>query len=68
MILVDAEHNIGDVVYLKTDIDQHKRLVTGLYIRKNNTAYMLSFGSYESTHYDFEISKEIDFNLKQENN
>jgi hypothetical protein len=56
--------NIGDYVYLKTDIDQYKRLVTGYTVRFNEVTYLLSLGEEESTHYELEISDEIDILLK----
>ena len=56
--------NIGDYVYLKTDIDQYKRLVTGYTVRFNEITYLLSLGEEESTHYELEISDEIDILLK----
>ena len=56
--------NIGDYVYLKTDIDQYKRLVTGYTVRFNEVTYLLSLGEDESTHYELEISNEIDILLK----
>jgi len=56
--------NIGDYVYLKTDIDQYKRLITGYTVRFNEVTYLLSLGEEESTHYELEISNEIDILLK----
>ena len=55
---------IGDYVYLKTDIDQYKRLVTGYTVRPNVVIYNLSLGSEETTHYELEISEEVDVLLK----
>ena len=51
---------IGDIVYLKTDPEQRERLVTGYYIRETSVTYLLSYETIESTHYDFEISKDKD--------
>ena len=59
--------NIGDYVYLKTDIDQYKRLITGYTVRFNEVTYLLSLGEDESTHYELEISDEIDILLKSTN-
>ena len=61
MMVVDNIYNIGDTVYLKTDIDQLSRLVTGLTIRTGCTMFELSCGEKASMHYDFEISKEKKF-------
>lgn len=60
MMLIDSKFEIGNTVYLKTDIEQKKRLVTGIYVRETSVAYMLSCGADESTHYHFEISEEVD--------
>ena len=54
---------IGDFVYLKTDEEQLRRIVTGLSIRPNLIIYTLALGSDESQHYDFEISKEKELQL-----
>ncbi len=62
-----ANYNIGDYVYLKTDIDQYKRLVTGYTVRIDGILYLLSLGSEETDHYELEISHEIDILLKSMN-
>ena len=51
---------IGQSVYLKTDSDQHERLVTAIIVRGYGLLYSLSHGTEESTHYDFEINPEKD--------
>jgi len=59
MNLMDNKHEIGNIVYLKTDIDQYQRIITGLYIRPCNViTYGLTQGTDESWHYDFEITVE----------
>ena len=58
------EFNIGDTVYLKTDIDQYKRMITGYTVREGAVMYLLSFGSEETSHYELEISDEMDVLLK----
>ena len=62
-----ANYNIGDYVYLKTDIDQYKRLVTGYTVRTDGVLYLLSLGSEETSHHELEISNEIDILLKATN-
>lgn len=54
------DFDIGDIVYLVTDIDQHPRMVTGIDIRPGTILYWLAFGDTESTHYAIEISAERD--------
>lgn len=52
---------IGQMVYLKTDKDQHARMITGIQLRPHNSVmYYLSLGTTESGHYDIEINDEKD--------
>lgn len=56
---------IGDFVFLKTDIDQNKRLVISITLLPNNLyLYCLAFGGSTSTHYDFEISSQVNHAAK----
>jgi len=66
-MLIETKFKIGDVVYLKTDIDQFKRIITGMIIRMNAIIYILSFETTESNHYDFEFTNEIDIVMKTTN-
>jgi hypothetical protein len=47
----------GDEVYLKTDIDQRMRIVSGYIYRPGAMLYMLACGQDESSHYEFELSE-----------
>lgn len=61
---IDNKFEIGQEVYLKTDKDQNKRIVTGIEISQNNTImYKLVCHSTETWHYDFEIMNERDILL-----
>lgn len=61
---VETKYNIGDVVFLSTDIEQLQRVVTGIIIRPNNSIiYYLTCGSNETTHYDLEMVMEKNFML-----
>ena len=52
---------IGDYVYLITDRDQSKRIVTAVIICPDNSIlYELCCGKEASKHYDFEITTEKD--------
>ena len=62
--MVKVSFNIGDYVYLKTDVDQNRLIITGYTVRFNEITYLLSLGEDESTHYELEISNEIDILLK----
>lgn len=52
------DYYIGDVVYVKTDIDQFERIVTRVMISENNIEYDVSLGSDSAWYYGFELSKE----------
>lgn len=52
----DIIFELGQIVYVKTDIDQHKRMVTAISIRGNGVTYELTCGTITSWHYDFEIN------------
>jgi len=60
MMVIDNKYKIGDIVYLKTDIEQKKRIVTRIYISSNGLVYELCCGDDMSNSYDIEISKEKD--------
>jgi len=53
-------YTFGDIVYPRTDPDQHPRIVTGLLIRENYIEYELSFVDVRSWHNTVEISRERD--------
>lgn len=57
-----SNFKIGDYVYLKTDVDQYKRIVTGYTIRDRSekVVYLLSLGTEETSHYECEISIDKD--------
>lgn len=67
MMVIDSNYEIGDVVYLKTDVEQMPRIVTGILIRESTTVYYLSCVTSETTHYNCEISKDVDIVLKTNN-
>lgn len=56
MMVIDNKYNIGDMVYLLTDEEQKKRIVTALFIECGSIQYKLTNGSTSSFHYDFEIT------------
>ena len=54
------KYEIGEIVYLVTDPEQHARIITGINIRKSGVQYELAFETSASWHYDFEMSRERD--------
>jgi hypothetical protein len=55
---IKTKYSIGDFVYLITDEDQKKRIITGIIIRPSGVIYYVSCGDAETTHYDIEITKD----------
>ena len=52
---IRPKYQRGKTVYLKTDIEQKPRIVTGFVVR-DSVLYELSGGTELSAHYDFEIA------------
>lgn len=57
---VKISFGIGQIVYLKTDSDQERYIVTGITLRPGCVVYHLVHGTDESEHYEVEISAERD--------
>lgn len=58
----------GQEVYLKTDGDQKKRIVTGFLVEEANfVKYRLSCGSDDAWHFGFEISEDKDVIMSTSN-
>lgn len=60
IITTEAEYEIGQIVYLKTDREQFPRIVIGYYIFETGLTFSLSMGENTSSHYAFEISETKD--------
>lgn len=56
-LIIETEYNIGDIVYLYTDPDQHQRMVTAITYRGEGVRYELSCGTTETYHMGVEISR-----------
>jgi hypothetical protein len=51
-------YDLGDIVYLKTDPDQHKRMIGRVGVDFAGVVYTLCMGDITSIHYAEEISSE----------
>lgn len=61
MMMIDNKYEIGEPVYLKTDPDQHCRIVFAIEMYKSGELlYKLICGTLVSAHYGFELSREKD--------
>lgn len=59
MMLIDNEFNIGDFVYLKTDMEQERGIVTSIVVKQNGGIdYQVSFGTVTYQACSVELSAE----------
>jgi hypothetical protein len=58
---------LGQFVYLKTDVEQKRRIVTAIIIRPSDVLYELACGTEVSSHYNFEISDTSDIMITSNN-
>lgn len=55
---IETKYNIGQIVYLITDVDQIDRMVTSITVNpKNSIVYSLSCGTACTSHYEMELSE-----------
>ena len=60
-MILTTQHDIGDVLYIIHDADCIERMVTGIRVMPNNLViYELSTGTIVSSHFEFEVSKDVD--------
>lgn len=68
MMCIENDFELGDEVYLKTDTDQEKRIITCILVKPGDKLmYELSYRSSTSNHYDFEFTYQPDVILKTTN-
>ena len=58
----EAKYTNGDMVYVKTDLDQYERMITGVHFRPHGINYSVSFGDHETAHFEIELSSKKDTN------
>lgn len=54
-MMLESKYDIGQIVFLITDIDQRERLVVEIMIRQTGVMYNLAHGSHNSWHYEMEM-------------
>lgn len=63
-MVINNEFEIGEIVYLKTCLEQVPRIVSSIEIFKGGElVYKLEHGTSSSYHYEFEMSKEKNYLL-----
>jgi len=61
MTTITFKYDIGDMLVLITDPEQHERIVVGYSVYPNNVVlYRLCLGTIESIHYEFELTEQPD--------
>lgn len=65
-MVIDNKFSLNQIVYLITDSEQKRRIVTRIMISPNSISYQLSCGAGCSDHYECEISEEVDVLAKTE--
>lgn len=59
MIVLQNKYDFGDIVYLKTDMEQLPRIVTAfISCPAGDILYEVNCGTIVSRHYEFEINSE----------
>lgn len=67
-IVLQVEHEFGDEVYMKTDPEQQKMIVTGYIVRPDNSVrYLCTIVHQESQHFGFELASERDIMMSTTN-
>lgn len=64
MIILESEYDLGQIVYLKTDPDQKKRMVKQICFSHKGIEFNLIHGTETTWHADFELSVESDILIK----
>lgn len=67
MMIINNKYEIGQVVYLKTCVNQWPRIVLSMLVYKDGEImYKVGCGTEVSEHYEFEIASEVNVITKLE--
>ena len=61
---INNRYEIGEIVYIKTDLEQLPCIVVELVVSKNSIMYVLSRNLDTCKFYDYELSDTPDKNIK----
>lgn len=54
-----TEYTFGDIVFLRTDVNQEQWIVTDIFLHPNNVCvYTIACGNSKHDAYDFELSRD----------
>ena len=58
-MIISTPYELGDIVYMKIDVDQNEMMITGFNVRQRGITYELSRSNGSTSwHYDFEFTLE----------
>lgn len=63
-IMINPAFKIGQFVYVKTDPDQNRRIITGYEVRDTKIIYLVSYMQHEFQFCDYELTDHKDDNIK----
>lgn len=61
---IELEYPIGSFAYLKTDPEQHQRIVTRITLSQDGAVYELSSGVNTSSHYGIEMTEKSNESIR----
>mgnify|MGYP003422134731 FL=1 len=56
VLRISVEHQIGELVYLKTDREKNPRIITRIFVSSEHVMYECSLGAQDTLHYAIELS------------
>ena len=59
-MVINNKFNIGDTVYIKTDVEQSPGIITCIQVNPGDLLYTVSRNSSNGNFYDFELSYDRD--------
>ena len=59
-MVINNKFNIGDTVYIKTDVEQSPGIITCIQVNPGDILYAVSRDSRNANFYDFELSYDKD--------
>lgn len=62
-----SKYDFGQILYLKTDVEQLPRIITRIMFNYATVAYELSCGTTTSEHYEYEVAEEKDVLITSDN-
>jgi hypothetical protein len=65
MMVIDNKYDLGQIVFLKTDVEQNQRIVTTIKVGADGgLIYQLALGKECSDHFEIEITENENIEIK----